>query len=96
MIFLFSLIPATALVVVGYFVLYASTRAEGGLERFGKYLGIWIFFLAGVSVLGGLLASTVGIRGPMVDMMSGIGQHMERMENLEKEQLSILRELQRD
>jgi hypothetical protein len=96
MIFLFSLIPATALVVVGYFVLYASTRAEGGLERFGKYLGIWIFFLAGVSVLGGLLASTVGIRGAMGDMMRGIGQHMERMENLEEEQLSILRKLQRD
>ena len=32
MVFLFSLIPATTLVVIGYFVFYASTRAEGALK----------------------------------------------------------------
>ena len=58
MIFLLSLIPTTALVVVGYFLVYTSTRAEGGLKRFGQYLGIWVFFLAGIVILGGVIAST--------------------------------------
>ena len=55
MLFLFSLIPATALVAVGYFVIYRATGAEGGLKYFGKYLGVWIFFLAGVSILARIL-----------------------------------------
>ena len=99
MIFLFSLIPATALVVVGYFVIYTATRGEGGLKRFGKYLGVWLLFLAGVSILGGLFASTLGIQGSMGDMVGEIGQHMERMErmeNMEEQRLAILRELQRN
>lgn len=92
MIFLLSLIPTTALVVVGYFLVYTSTRAEGGLKRFGQYLGIWVFFLAGIVILGGVIASTAGVQTPM----SGMKQHMERMENLEKEQLAALQELQRE
>ena len=92
MIFFISLIPATVLVVVGYFVIYTATRAEGGVKGLGKYLGAWIFFLAGVSILAGLYASTVGIPGPMGD----IGQHMERMENMEEQQLEILRDLKRN
>lgn len=92
MIFLFSLIPATILIVVGYFVLFASTRVEGGLKRFGRYLGAWILFLAGVAVLGGLLASTFG----MEDRMGGVMQHMQTMEEMEQEQSAILRELQRN
>ena len=94
MIFAFSLIPATVLAIVGYFVLYASTRAEGAIRRFGQYLGGWILFLAGASVLYGLLASTFGIQGPMGGMFGGIGDHMERMENMEREQTEILRGLQ--
>jgi hypothetical protein len=89
MIFLLSLLPTTAFVVVGYFLVYTSTRAEGALKRFGQYLGVWVFFLAGVTILGGLFASTLGIRGPMGDLM----EHMERMQNTED---AILQELQRD
>lgn len=95
MAFLFSLIPATAFVVVGDFVLYTSARVDGGLRQFGKYLAVWIFVVAGASLLGGLLASTVGLPGSMQGMM-GMRQHMERMESLEEEQLKILRELQQD
>lgn len=93
MAFLFSLIPATALVVVGYFVLYTSARVEGGLRPFGRYLAVWIFVVASVFLLGGLIASTVRLPGSMQGMM-GMRHHMERMESLEEEQLKTLRELQ--
>ena len=44
--FFFSLIPATIFVVIGYFVLFSSTKAEGAVQKFGKILAIWIFFIA--------------------------------------------------
>lgn len=87
--FLFSLIPATVLVVVGYFVIYAATRTQGALQRFGQYLGAWIFLLAGAVILAGVLASTGGIESPLGDM----GRHMQRMESMEQEQLAMLREV---
>jgi hypothetical protein len=46
MCFFVSLMPATILVVIGYFVLDFSTKALGALHRFGRGLAIWIFFLA--------------------------------------------------
>lgn len=81
MLFVISLIPATILVVVGYFVLYSATRAEGGVRSFGNYLAIWLLLLAGVTVLGGALSSALGISGPM-DRME---EHMQRMEHLQQE-----------
>lgn len=92
MIFFISLIPATLLAVLGYFVLFASTRTQGGLERLGQYLGAWILFLAAATVLGGLLGSTLGVPDPMAHMT----QHMERMEKLAEEQLAALRGLERN
>ena len=46
MCFFFSLIPATVWVVIGFFVLFASTKAEGGLRKFGQVLGLWSLVLA--------------------------------------------------
>ena len=46
MCFFFSLIPATFWVVIGYFVLFASTKAEGAIQKFGQTLTIWIFVIA--------------------------------------------------
>jgi hypothetical protein len=46
MCFFFSLIPATFWVVVGFFVLYTSNKAEGVIGKFGKVLAIWIFIIA--------------------------------------------------
>jgi hypothetical protein len=57
MIFLLALIPATALTVAGYFVLYLSTRSEGALRTFGRYLSFWAFTLAGLVVLGAMFAA---------------------------------------
>ena len=46
MCFFISLVPATFWLAVGYFILYCSTRADGGVKTFGKVLAIWIFILA--------------------------------------------------
>ena len=47
MIFLLVLLPATGLTIAGYFVLYLSSRTDGALRTFGRYLGFWAFTLAG-------------------------------------------------
>jgi hypothetical protein len=57
MIYLLALLPATALTIAGYFVLYLSARTEGTLRTFGKYLGFWAFTLAGLVILGALFAA---------------------------------------
>ena len=46
MCFAISLIPATFWLVIGYFVLFVSSRAEGGVRRFGRILAVWIFVIA--------------------------------------------------
>ena len=46
MCFIASLMPATIFAVIGYFVLFASTRAEGCVRMLGRGLAIWIFALA--------------------------------------------------
>ena len=60
MIYFLALIPATALTIAGYFALYLSTRMEGGLRTFGKYLGVWAFTLAALIVLGAIFAAAHG------------------------------------
>jgi hypothetical protein len=57
MLFLLALIPATGLTLAGYVALFLSSRSEGSLRTFGRYLGIWAFVLAGVVVLGGMFAA---------------------------------------
>ena len=57
MLFLVTLIPATALTVGGYVALFLASRSEGSLKTFGRYLGIWAFVLAGAVVLGGMFAA---------------------------------------
>jgi hypothetical protein len=46
MCFIFSLIPATVFIVIGYFVLFSSTKAEGAVRKCGQILAIWIFIIA--------------------------------------------------
>ena len=45
MCFFISFMPATFWLVVGYFVLFSSTKAEGGVKTFGTVLAIWIFVI---------------------------------------------------
>jgi hypothetical protein len=60
MIYFLALIPATALTVAGYCVLYVSYRSEGNFRAFGKYLGFWAFSLAGLVILGAIFAAAHG------------------------------------
>jgi hypothetical protein len=69
MCFICSLIPATIFAVIGYFVLFASTRAEGGVQRFGRGLAIWIFVLALMFPVMGAYATISGLC-PLERMMA--------------------------
>lgn len=70
MIYFLALIPATMLVIAGYFVLFLSNRSEGAFRSMGKYLGFWAFTLAGLVVLGAIFAAAHhgGRHGPMWGM----------------------------
>jgi hypothetical protein len=57
MIYFLALLPATALTIGGYFVLYLAAKSEGGMRTFGKYLGFWAFTLAGLVILGAIFAA---------------------------------------
>jgi len=61
MCFFFSFLPATFWVVVGYFVLFASTKTEGSVRTFGRVLAIWIFVIAAYIPLMGAYISLSGL-----------------------------------
>ncbi len=61
MCFFFSLIPATVWAVIGFFVLYVSTKAEGGLRKFGRVLAIWAFVIAALFPLAGAYVTLAGL-----------------------------------
>jgi len=61
MCFFFSLVPATFWLAVGYFILYCSTRTEGGVQTFGKVLAIWIFILAAFIPFAGAYVTIVDL-----------------------------------
>ncbi len=68
MCFFISFLPATFWAVIGYFVLFSSTRAEGRVQTLGRWLAIWIFFIA---VLIPLAAAYITLAGfcPVSAMM---------------------------
>lgn len=67
----FSVIPATFLVVVGYFVLFSSTKAAGAVKTFGQILAIWLFILAAIFPVAGTYATYAGF--------ASIGEMMRSM-----------------
>ncbi len=68
MCFFFSLIPATILMVVGYFVLFSSSKTEGSIRLFGRVLAIWIFAIALLPPLAGAYVTQAGVC-PATEMM---------------------------
>ncbi len=62
MCFFFSFMPATFCVTIGYFVLFASSKAaDNGLKTFGRVLAIWLFFIATFILIAGAYASLSGL-----------------------------------
>ena len=60
MCFMFSLIPATIYVTIGYFVLFSTGKVDGVLQKFGQILAIWIFIVALFFPICGAYASLSG------------------------------------
>lgn len=61
MYFFFSLIPATLAVVLGYFILFSSTKAQGGVKTLGQLLAVWVLILAASLPLAGAYATYAGV-----------------------------------
>lgn len=68
MCFFFSLMPATICVIVGYFVLFASSKSDGGIKTFGWILAIWLFVIAAFIPLVGAYVTLAGLC-PMEDIL---------------------------
>jgi len=43
---IFSFVPATFWAIVGYFVLFSSSRADGRVKTLGQALAAWVFVIA--------------------------------------------------
>ncbi|MCE2510199.1 MAG: hypothetical protein J4G10_04395 [Alphaproteobacteria bacterium] len=83
MCFFVSLVLATILVTVGFFVLVAAGKSEGALAKFGRILAIWLFVLAVVPPAGSAYAAFSGkcpvakaLKGKMYDHRGAWRQKM--------------------
>ena len=61
MCFFFSFVPATFWAVLGYFILFSATRAEGRVRILGHALSIWAFVIAGFILAGGAYVTATGM-----------------------------------
>ena len=68
MCFFISLIPATVWVILGYFVLFSSAKANSGIRIFGQVLAIWIFVIAAAIVIAAAYVTAAGLC-PIGDML---------------------------
>ena len=68
MCFFFSFMPATFWAVVGYFVLFSSSKADGGIRIFGRILAIWIFVIAAFIPIAAAYVTLAGLC-PIEDML---------------------------
>lgn len=71
MCFMFSLFPATIFVIIGYFVLFSSSKAQGRIRIFGVVLAIWIFIIASFFPLCGAYVTFSGLC-PIDQMMQNV------------------------
>ena len=71
MCFFFSFLPATFWLVIGYFVLFSSTKADGRVQTFGQILAIWTFIIAALLPIVALYVTLAGLC-PMEAMMEAM------------------------
>ena len=57
MCFFVSFFPATFWAIIGYFVLFSSTKAEGRVATLGRFLAIWVFVIVGMILIAGAYLS---------------------------------------
>ena len=60
--------PATVCVTIGYFVLFAASKADEGIKTFGTILAIWLFVIAAFIPIAGAYVTLAGLC-PMADMV---------------------------
>jgi len=72
MCFFVSLIPATILVTIGYFVLFASAKSEADMKTFGRILAIWIFVIVLIPPIAGAYITLSG-QCPIEQVMKDFG-----------------------
>lgn len=60
MCFFFSFMPATFCITIGYFVLFASSKADDGIKLFGRVLAIWFFVIAACILIGAAYITLAG------------------------------------
>ncbi len=78
MCFIFSLFPATVFAIIGYFVLFSSSKAEGAIRTLGQVLSAWILIIALVFPVMGAYITITG-QCPIEKMMEGMDMPMEKM-----------------
>lgn len=61
MCFLISFMPATFWTILGYFILFSSTKAEGRVKSLGQALAIWAFVIAAFILLAGAYVTSTGL-----------------------------------
>lgn len=71
MCFFFSLMPATFWLVIGYVVLFLSSKSDGLVQRFGRILAVWIFVIAVLIPIMGLVVTFSGLC-PITEFMEKI------------------------
>ncbi|MFI4973558.1 MAG: hypothetical protein ACHP84_03350 [Caulobacterales bacterium] len=58
-----ALLHITALMVIGFFVLFAASRSTGRLKTIGNVLGAWLFVVAAIALICAIfIAVTFGGR----------------------------------
>lgn len=68
MCFFFSILPATIWTVLGYFILFSSTRVEGAIRTCGQVLSMWVFVIASMFLVAGAYVTLAGYCS--MDMMA--------------------------
>ena len=51
---LHAVLHFTVLAIVGYFLLYTASKADGIVALIGRLLGLWVFILAILSIVAGV------------------------------------------
>lgn len=71
MCFFFSLMPATICLTIGYFVLFAASKADDGIRTFGRAVAIWLFVIAVFIPIAGAYVTLADLC-PMEDMLRAL------------------------